>query len=95
MLKIFASWQLHDANNFADPPSTSSFIRHSNNESGWDEKEYEKMNKEYQKFLKDNRLPKERKAESSKLDTLYFEEERSPLGRPAGLEESPAGLISA
>ena len=33
----------------------------SNNESGWDEKEYDKMNKEYQKFLKDSRLPKERK----------------------------------
>ena len=32
-----------------------------NNESGWDEKEYEKMNKEYQKFLKDSRLPKGRK----------------------------------
>jgi hypothetical protein len=31
-----------------------------NNESGWDEKEYDKMNKEYQKFLKDSRLPKER-----------------------------------
>ena len=30
------------------------------NESGWDEKEYEKMNKEYQKFLKDSRLPKKR-----------------------------------
>ena len=33
----------------------------SNNESGWDEKEYDKMNKEYQKFLKDSRLPKERR----------------------------------
>jgi len=48
--------EVRKANDFGAATTTNK-----SNESGWDEKEYEKMNKEYRQFLKDSRLPKRKR----------------------------------